>query len=237
MRQPSNRFSLNRKAFPSRGNCQMNKSSDYFSEYLKHNIYKRLNLNANSSLFFQNCVYANSNLMQSIFDQISLINFNNEEHENKFPIRLKIVHKSKSNDKLYQNTKFGQANFNLVINDMQDLIYAQNLLDIHVNLVKPFLNENKDKLEIVPDEYKRFYFFRRPLVLPQYGKSLTNLDSASSSDPHQPLNGLVLLDDYCMSHFRSTALYESIDVSIDSVVFDFNYFFCYFQPIYERFRA
>ena len=94
-------------------------------------------------------------------------------------------------NKLYQNTKFGQANFNLIINDMQDLIYAQNLLDIHNNLIRPFLNENKDKLEIVPDEYKRFYFFRNPLVLPQFGKSLTNLDSASSSDPHQPLNDFV----------------------------------------------
>ena len=104
-------------------------------------------------------------------------------------------------------------------------------------MVKPFFNENKDKLEIVPNEYKRFYFFRRPLVLPQFGKSLTNLDSTSSSDPHRPINDLVLLDDYYMSHFRSIAKFEKIDVSIDSVVFDFNYFFCYFQPIYERFRA
>jgi hypothetical protein len=214
----------------------MNATSDYFSEYLKQKIYERLKLNANSSLFFQNCVYANSNLMQIIFDHISLINFSKEEHENKFPIRLKISHKIKSNDKLYQNTKFGQANFNLIINDMQDLIYAHNLLDIHNNLVKPFLSENKDKLEIVPDEYKRFYFFRNPLVLPQYGKSLTNLDSASSSDPHGPLNDLIQLDDYYMSHFRSTALYERIDVSIDTVIFDFNYFFCYFQPILERYR-
>jgi hypothetical protein len=212
----------------------MNATSDYFSEYLKQKIYERLKLNANSSLFFQNCVYANSNLMQIIFDQISLINFS-KEHENKFPIRLKIIQIFKSDDKMYQSSKYG-ANFNLVIKDMQDLIYAQNLLDIHNNLIRPFLNENKDKLEIVPDEYKRFYFFRRPLVLPQFGKSLTNLDSASSSDPHGPLNDLIQLDDYYMSHFRSIAMFERIDVSIDSIVFDFNYFFCYFQPILERYR-
>ena len=115
--------------------------------------------------------------------------------------------------------------------------YAQNLLDIYVNLVKPFLDENAKYLEKISIDFTRFFIFRNPIVqYPEYGKSFTNLDSSHGSQPHFPFGASVALNDYYMSHFRNVATFSNKNASIDAILFDFNYFFCYFQPIFERLK-
>ena len=166
--------------------------------------------------------------MQIIFEQLSMINF----IKTKLPIKLKIIQEYVSKDPIYQNPNYG-ANFTLVINSTQDLIYARNLLNIYVNLVQPFLENNKKTLSKLSDDFMRFYFFRSPLVLPEYGKAFTNLDTATDSGPHGPKD-VFILEDYYISHFRSIAILERNEALIDTIVFDFNYFFCYVQPIIQR---
>jgi hypothetical protein len=181
-------------------------------------------------LFFPNFVFANSGLMQIIFNELSLVNLT----QSNLPMRLKIIQKYESTDKMYQDPIYG-ANFTLKITNIQDFYYARNLLDIYLNLIKPFLNENKEFLERFSPDFRRFNFFRKPLIDPGYGKAFTNLDTASHSSPHGPPN-VVHLDDYYMSHFRSIAQIARTEAPIDSIVFDFNYFFCYFRPIFEKLK-
>jgi len=168
--------------------------------------------------------------MQIIFNELSLANLT----QSNLPIRLKIIQKYASNDKMYQDPSYG-ANFTLKIENMQDFYYARNLLDIYLNMIKPFLEENKKLLEKFSPDFRRFHFFRRPLADPAYGKAFTNLDTASDSSPHGPI-GAVRLNDYYMSHFRRISIFARTEAPIDSIVFDFNYFLCYFQPIFEKFK-
>ncbi len=135
---------------------------------------------------------------------------------------------------MYQDPNYG-ANFTITIGNMKQMYYARNLLDIYLNLIKPFLDENKEVLGNFSSDFKRFHYFRHPLANPGYGKSFTNLDTAVYSGPHGPPHALGT-SDYYLSHFRRISIFPKIHAPIDSVVFDFNYFFCYFQPIFEKLK-
>ena len=227
--QKENSFSANKQAFPTRGDCTTN-DADYLSTFLRKEVYSRKGVDRDHSFFFQNTIYANSELVEIIFDQISAIDI----LEKGFPIKLKIRQEYKPVDKMYSSANYG-ADFVLVINNAHELNYARNMLDVYTNLIKPFLAKNKEAISRVPQDYKRFYFFTQPLVLPQYGKSLTNLESSTFSDPHRPNGKVFELEEHFMSHFRSIAILERKQVSIKSFNVDFNYFFCYFQSLIERF--
>ena len=64
---------------------------------------------------------------------------------------------------MYQDPNYG-ANFTITIGNMQQMYYARNLLDIYLNLIKPFLDENKEVLEKFSSDFKRFHYFRHPLL-------------------------------------------------------------------------
>jgi len=225
--ESNNRYSLNRNKYPKRSDCNMN--SGYLSDFLSQK-----NDNEEYSLFFQNVIFSNNDLIEIIFKEISKINFTLSNHT-LYPLRLNITQKYISINPLYKDSRYG-ANFVLSINNANEMIYARNILDYYENVVRPFLNKSSmGVFSHIPENFKRFYFFKTPLVQPQYGKSLINLDSASYSDPHRPNGKVVELNEYYMSHFRTRAILEMREVPITSVVFDFNYFFCYFQPIFENF--
>ena len=222
--QKENSFSTNKQAFPTRGDCNMN--AGYLSSHFHNEVYSRQGVDQDHSFFFQNIVYVNDELIEIIFEQINAIDIS----KSGFPIKLKIKQDLKP-DKQYPNEIFG-AKFVFVINNLDELNYARNMLDVHTNLIKPYLRK---AISSVPEEYKRFYFFTKPLVSYRHGKSLTNLDSSTFSDPHRPNGKVYELEDYYMSHFRRIAVLEKIEVSIKSFIVDFNYFFCYFQPMLEDF--
>ena len=172
--------------------------------------------------------------MQIIFDQLSLVNFT----ASKLPIRLQIVQAHIPTNKLHKDPAYN-VNFTLVINNKQDSNYAQNLLDIYINLIRPFMQENEKHLDNLSEDFTRFFIFRNPLVTNTgLGKSFTNLDSADASEPHYslPYDSIVFINEYYKSHFRNFYKFARIEASIDTILFDFNYFFCYFQPIFNRFK-
>jgi hypothetical protein len=215
----TNAYALNKTKYPTRNDCNVKS----FSEFIEREIYLRNEINENYSLFFQNILFAKNDLIERIVEKISLIKF----HKLKYPLKLNIQEEDDASNRL--------TNFTLIIKNEHELNYANNILDIHQNLIKPFMEENEKWLKRIPENFKRFFFFKKPLSLPQYGKSLTNLDTATFSDPHKPNGNLFELEEYYMSHFREVTVLERIEVPITSVCFDFNYFYCYFQPIFENF--
>ena len=229
MSESKNRYKLNNYLYPKRSDCRTVKSN-YFNDLFN----RKLNANESGkySVFFQNVVFAKNDLIRLIFKQLSFINFSSEYNFDS-PLRIKIREKFISNDPMYNNSKYG-ANFVLTISNANEINYARNLLEIYKNLIEPFLNKTSGKVySQVPENFKRFYFFKTPLVQPQYGKSLINIETATHSDPHRPNGKVVELNEYYMSHFRTRAIFERKNVPITSVIFDFNYFYCYFQPIFE----
>ena len=231
MSETKNRYKLNKFLYPTRSDCRYSKPT-YFDDLFSQ---RHGNESDKYSVFFQNVVFVNNDLIKLIFKQISLINFSNE-YNFKYPLKIKIKQNYIANDPMYKNPNYG-ANFVLTITNKNEMNYAWNLLDIYENVVEPFMNETSGggSDSFVPESFKRFYFFKTPLVQPQYGKSLSNIVSATHTGPHRPNGKIVELNEYYMSHFRTRAIFEKHHVPITSVIFDFNYFYCYFQPIFESF--
>ena len=224
--RPENSYSANKEDFPTREHCI--RTPSYFGTFIENEIFTKKGVDQNHSFFFQNTIYGNNLLTEIIFEQISAIDLNII----KFPIKLQIKQDYKPINQIYTNPKYG-ADFVLVINNSIELSYARNILDVHVNLIKPYLKKNEKYLLKISDEFKRFYFFKQPLVRPEYGKSLTNLDSSIFSDPHRPNGKIFELEENYMTHFRSIAILERKEVPISSFNIDLNYFYCYFQLIIE----
>jgi hypothetical protein len=106
---------------------------------------------------------------------------------------------------------------------------------IYKNLIKTFINKNKKNLTQISELFRRFYYFNDPLKHPSYaGKSMGNPDKATFVSPHYSNGKTFNSNENYLSHFRNRHVLNRGEVPITTLNVDFNYFICYFMPIYEN---
>jgi hypothetical protein len=84
---------------------------------------------------------------------------------------------------------------------------------------------------------KNFYFLLNSKIDPIKVKTLHDTNTTSSVSNHISLNIKPVAIKYDIAHINHFRLYYSqFELSISDIVFDYNYFFCYFKPIAFKFN-
>ena len=208
---------------------------NYLSSYLEK-IYAKNKLDEDHSIYFPQVVFGKPELIEFIFDQINAINVTLNENSNitNYPIKIKIKQSYNDSEPNYQDQQYS-SDFTLLIRNYDEYKYAINMNYIYKNLIKPFLNKNKHNLTQISELFRRFYYINDPLKNPSYaGKSMGNPDKATFVSPHYSNGKTFNSQETYLSHFRSRHVFNRAEVPITTINVDFNYFICYFIPIYEN---
>jgi hypothetical protein len=126
-----------------------NKSSKYIKYF--NNLRNKFNLGQKSSLGFKWAAYLKHKHMKLIFNEIErILKLNGFQHT------LHIV------DKQEYTGVFDilGLDFNISISNEDDYKYAKYLYEMHIKYIEPFLNQNNKQLELVPEPFNRFYYFK-----------------------------------------------------------------------------
>lgn len=197
-----------------------------YTNYLKENH----KIPSDHSLYFPQYFYAGLDQIEYMFEVFdkklgkkSIENYSNEE------ILLEVFYNNKTDAHL--------LNVTFQITSKEELIYAKNLLSMHKNVIRPFINKYKNSITKVAQNFGRFYFYNGDLWHKDHhlGKSMHNPDSVTRVHSHTSLDGksFNLLNEY-ISHFRNKISLPVKKVSIYNFNFDINYFSCYFVPIFKK---
>ena len=122
------------------------------------------------------------------------------------------------------------ANFTFqVVNDYQRnyVIY----LDKVYKKVSKYLLENDSSLKNIPESYNRLFYIYGNIVKSHQGKTIHNTATSSKVAHHTSYNfdeKLIPYDYGHVSHFRVFYRFNPKPISIMDLVFDLNYFQCYF---------
>jgi hypothetical protein len=207
---------------------------NYVSSYLE-NIYERDKLSEDYSIYFPQVLFGKPDLIDLIFDKISAILGDEIGKTPNFPIKVGIKQDYKDTDPIFQSPGYG-SDFTFLIRNKNEYTYAANLNLLYKKLIKPFLDKNNQSLSHVSELFRRFYYFTEPLKGAGYlGKTMGNPDRATFVSPHYSNNYFTTFttENY-LSHFRNRISLKRGEVSITNMHIDFNYFLCYFIPIYEN---
>ena len=208
---------------------------NYLSSYLEK-MFARDKVEQGHSIHFPQVIMGIPDLIDLIFEKINRINASLDEKSNftNYPIKVRIQQKYNDSDPKYQSQNYG-SDFTLLIRNFDEYKYAINMNFIYKNLIKKFLNENKQKLAKISELFRRFYFFNGEIKPAGYlGKSMGNPDTATFVSPHYSNGKTFTSRENYLSHFRNRHILNRGEVPITNINIDFNYFICYFIPIYEN---
>jgi hypothetical protein len=215
-----------KKNIMNRNLCDNYKTENKITEFLDE-VYSKNKLDDDFSILIPPAVYGHNPLVEIIFDKVEKI-LNTEEmnfksNKIKFPIKMPNV--------IYLEIE----NFTIVINNQNEFVYAKNMLYIYKNFIRPFLIENKEKLEKLTERFTKFYNFKVEVLQSFYGKDFNNPDRVTYMDPHESNGVNFELKDQQLSHFRDIMnTKKSGDYPISNIYLDLNYYLCYFLPIYGK---
>ena len=170
-----------------------------------------------------------------IFEQIGRINIKLEKNSNSinYPIKIKIKQIYNDSEPKFQDQGYG-SDFSFLISNFDELNYAMNMNQIYKELVKPFLEKNKQNLAQTSELFRRFFYFDEPLKGKSYlGNTMGNPDKATFVSPHFSNGKTFTSRENYLSHFRNRHILNRIEAPITTLNIDLNYFICYFMPIYK----
>lgn len=231
-----NKFSQSNKGYNSIKNLlDYNKSctggSNHLSDYVGK-IYAAEFIPNDYSIYFRQVLYAKPSIISIIFEQLDTIDKNLDSIYDGYPIRVKIEQEHTDPEPNFMDDKY-RTEFTFLIESFEDYTYAMNMLFLYRELISPFLRDNEKKLSRI-SLFRRFYFFNGSLKPESYlGKSMVNPDRTVYSSPHYPNDNYVDARFNYLSHFRNRHVLSKDEVSIRTLNIDFNYFICYFKPVFE----
>ena len=180
------------------------------------------------SLHFKMGFYLNDKLIKLIFSKFEMFLISNSKLDFTNQTYEIIVNKT---------------DFIFTVATNQQYEYLKYILDQYKTIYEPFFEKNFDFIEKhMPESYSRFYFLSGSFVYRYFGKTFHNVQSNPSYlSCHHPKDGDFLEMDtkYAhVSHFRNSyenyfinSFYQDINISIDQLFFDYNFFYSYFQII------
>lgn len=148
----------------------------------------------------------------------------------------------------------GPHDFSVTIKSQRELRYAINLLQIYKIYLKPYLDQNAALFLNHTQDFDRFFVFVGDINLFANGKTLhntlstfdmtihavehyidTNPDHTHTPNDFSPTMFFIPNHLARLSHFRKLQYFSYKQVSIKNLMFDLNYFNCYFKPIMDKF--
>ena len=198
--------------------------------YLK-DLYRDGTRNSDSSLYFKQGYYLRSRFVDKIFKSLEdfLATTNGQTRLDSSKMVL-----------VPNEDKFDlDSDFHIQIGS-DDLVYVRNLLLIHKNIVRPYLDANAGLIRDYGDRYGR------PYVLVgndrSLGKTVHNTNSTLAFTLHLPFayqddkdmpreNLAVMYHEGYLSHFRNSYQFGFRILNVTRIRLDLNYFSCYFRPI------
>ena len=189
---------------------------------------KDLKLDSKISFHFSHALYLKITLIEDFFQQLKIIL---KKKDLKLPYLFKVVDKL---DKLSIVFK---------ISNLNEHNYALNLLNIYKSLIEPLKTKSRSISDLISEAFNRHFYLSF-----LGGKTIHNTLLTKYLAHHFPLPFteavypvIVIPNEYGhVSHFRRD--YKKYfpnatrAFSITELHFDFNYFFCYYKPILEKFE-
>ncbi len=184
-------------------------------------------LNKEITFHFNMGIYLKQQTVDIFFLQLEKALINSTSSDLK-QFNVKDTNDTNSNNEL--------VNFNVTINNPDEYFYAQYMLNMYLTVVKPFYAQNK--LENVPENLNRFFFFLGPSTTWFCGKTIHNTLLTQSLSTHYPESfsdvEWMNIERGHVSHFRKIYNINWNDKSIMEFKIDMNYFLCYFKPIVKK---
>jgi hypothetical protein len=128
--------------------------------------------------------------------------------------------------------------YKFTIRSINELEYAHKLYNLYVNQVKPYVEKYKSTIDALCADFDRFFVHIESQDDVKMGKSVHSTRYTDALTVHHPLEKQLFrvpLRYAHLSHFRDVYQLQRNPppMSILLVHFDFNYFNCYFRPIFK----
>jgi len=229
--------------FSSNSNSKYNNSKNNQENYLNY-LNEKNDLNHSVSYNFNQANYMKQEIMQLFFLKFEQILLQNDET---YPFEININNLDQLDYMQYSSRDSnGLEAFEYVfeIKNESDFNYAYNLYNINRFYLKPFLNRSEWILNKTCDRYKRFfilYDYTQSIM----GKSIHNTQTTFTATLHEPYATEFIRIPFSqgyMAHFRANYHFKkeknqkTSSVPIKNLIFDLNYFQCYFKPIVRYFK-
>jgi hypothetical protein len=186
-----------------------------------------------SNFYFKMAYYLKNKIIKKIFDSFEAY-FNS----NQFKLNRKSQHIIHVID-LEPNSKTHNAfNYSFIIENRNELKYAQNMLLAYRLFIEKFENEHEVVLNKYSENFHRYFFISGRSSEWLYGKSVWHTDHTLEYSVHegvvaeQPI--YVDFDYGHNAHFRETYPFNDPNISINEFKLDLNYLNCVYKPIIYR---
>ena len=134
-------------------------------------------------------------------------------------------------------------------NTKAEVNYVRNLVKLHNEIVKPFIQENQQLIEQNCDRYDSFYLFAGQVNSQSLGKTIHDTRSSFEATLHHSYKSIYktnqpLLASFAtvgheighLSHFRNALNIRSITIPIRQLHLDLNYLICFFKNILNSYK-
>ncbi|CAF0932062.1 unnamed protein product [Brachionus calyciflorus] len=188
-----------------------------------------INKNANSSFYFRNGIKFPNELFQLFFDSTEMY-LNSSERKRNIGHKIEVIN---PNDK--------SQKFLLTISNEFEFNYTLKLLDMNKNIIKPFYESIKQKINI--KKFNSFYTITGSSVHWVFGKTIHNTNRSISTEIHFNTRQIdatnmniisgkdvaYVNDDLGhLSHFKKSLRIK--EIPFFQLIPDLNYINCYFRP-------
>jgi hypothetical protein len=128
--------------------------------------------------------------------------------------------------------------YKFTIRSINELEYAHKIYSLYTNQVKPYMEKYKSMIDALCVDFDRFFVQIENQDDVKMGKSIHNTRYTDALTVHHPLDKQLFrvpLRYGHLSHFRDMYHYQKNPRSMPILLvhFDFNYFNCYFRPIFK----
>jgi len=215
--------------------CYNGKNQEARLDTYFKSVIKDLNLtNQRASFHFKMSIHLKNKTTDIIFKELGLLLNGLDETK---PINYSILIEDPK-----EVSEYGaQLKFYLSITNKEELDYAKRIYKFHVDLIEPIFKKNKQIIDQVAAEiFNRVYIlFGKQSTDFLWGKTIHNTITTNEFTVHNGGESIEVPIEYGhLSHFRqaynlhwgSSSIY-----SIYELMFDFNYYNCYYKTIIKEF--
>ncbi len=212
--------------------CYNKEESDSRLETYLSSVITNLNLtNKLASFHFKMSMHLKNVTIDIIFKQLGLFLSTLDETK---PLNYSILIEDQNDISEYnQKLKFWFS-----IRNKSELDYAKRIYKFHTDLIEPILKTNKQLLDQVAAEpFNRVYIlFGKSSTDFLWGKTIHNTITTNDFTVHIGGQAITVPVEYGhLSHFRQVYNLHWGIFPITDLMFDFNYYNCYFKPIIKEF--
>jgi len=183
-----------------------------------------------ASFHFKMSIHLKNKTVDLIFKQLGLfLNNLNESQPTNYSVLIQ--------DDNEINSHGAKLKFWFAIRNQNELDYAKRIYKFHTELIEPVLRKNKQILDkVAVESFNRVYIlFGQNSTGFLWGKTIHNTVTTDSLTTHFGGKSFNIPTEYGhLSHFREIYnIYWGI-YPITELMFDFNYYNCYFKPIIKQ---